>query len=377
MILPISALSRFCYAKIAKPILFASHPDTVHERLVKTGGLIGRAPFLQGIIHASWAYSNPAFLRTSIAGVEVQNPVGLSAGFDNNFTLIPLIKAVGFGYIEGGSITLHETTGNPRPWFHRLPYTKSLVVNKGLSNEGTERIVKRVLSYQPSIIKDFPVNISVAKTNSPNACSVSDAVKDYIGSLKIIQQRDAGSIITINISCPNTYGGEPFTTPDNLRSLLVAVDKLKLKKPLFLKMPSDLSWKSFKTLADIAAQHNVQGLTIHNLAKTRKDVDPRDTISDDIKGNLSGKPTWESSNECIRKTKIAYGERFVIIGVGGIFSAEDAYTKIKLGANAVELITGMIFNGPQLIGQINRGLVKLLKDDGYSHISQAVGADLR
>lgn len=343
---------------------------------MKVGGLVGKTPPLRGLVHACWAYSNNDYLKTKIAGVEVQNPVGLSAGFDNNFTLVPLIKSVGFGFIEGGSLTLHETPGNPRPWFHRLPHTRSLVVNKGLSNEGVDKIIARIEAYKPSMTQNFPINVSVAKTNSPGACTTSDAVDDYIGSLKQLKQHDTGSLITINISCPNTYGGEPFTTPKNLTALLKAVDRLKLKKPLFLKMPSDLSWKEFKALADIAATHNVQGLTIHNLAKTRKDVDPRDTLTKDIKGNLSGKPTWKTSNEFIKKTRQTYGDRFTIIGVGGIFSAEDAYTKIKLGADAVELITGMIFNGPQLIGQINKGIVNLLKADGYSNISQAVGADL-
>lgn len=377
MILPISAVSEFGYQRLIKPLLFKQKPDAVHERLVKTGQIVGNNRFLRWVLRTSWAYSNPRYLATNIAGVRVENPVGLSAGFDNDFTLPGLIKAVGFGYMEGGSLTLRETPGNPRPWFHRLPHTKSLVVNKGLSNDGVRKIVTRLRRYPANTFEHFPLNISVAKTNLPETCTDDDAIADYIGSLRIIQKASVGSLITINISCPNAYGGEPFTTPKRLNKLLGAIDELELSIPVFIKMPSDLNWEDFKALTDTAATHRVQGLTIHNLAKTREGIDPRDTISDDIKGNLSGKPTWKSSNELIKKTRLAYGDRFTIIGVGGIFSAEDAYTKIRLGADAVELITGMIFQGPQIIGRINRGLVKLLKNDGFSNIADAVGADLK
>jgi dihydroorotate dehydrogenase (fumarate) len=222
---------------------------------------------------------------------------------------------------------------------------------------------------------NFPLNISVAKTNSPKACTDTDAIADYTGSLKIIGEAGVGDMITLNISCPNTYGGEPFTTPSRLNRLLTEVDALNLVQPMFVKMPNNLPWEEFDQLLTVIARHQVKGVTISNLAKDRKKLSLKDPLPENIKGNLSGRPTWDLSNELIRKTYKKYHRRFVIIGVGGIFSAQDAYTKIKLGANVVELITGLIFEGPQLIGQINRDLVKLLKKDGYHNISQAVGVD--
>lgn len=326
-------------------------------------------------MRASWAYQQPARLSQSLLGLTFPNPVGLSAGFDKNFELARLIKAVGFGYMEGGSLTYEICAGNPRPWFYRLPKSQSLVVNAGLANQGVKRIADRIKRYPADLFHDFPLNISIAKTNSPQAVTDRAAVADYIGSMKHLQAKQLGQMYTLNISCPNTYGGQPFTTPERLELLLAAVDELGLQVPVFIKMPSHLDWPDFQKLTDVAARHAVAGLTIANLAY-RDQVKLKDPLPDSVKGKLSGKPTWARSNDLIRNTRLKYGERFVIIGVGGIFSAEDAYTKIRLGANLVELITGLIFEGPQLIGQINHGLVRLLERDGFENISEATGADL-
>lgn len=373
---PISSLSQSFYHYIAKPLLFRKKPDDVHAKLLKSGTRLQKFRFVRGVIHASWAYHNDAFLNQTLHGIHFKNPVGLSAGFDKNFELPPLLKSIGFGFMEGGSLTLHQCDGNPKPWFYRLPKTNSLVVHAGLANQGVKKIAKRIKSYPAQTFDAFPLNISVAKTNSKEAASEEDAIQDYIGSLTHLETEGLGDMFTLNISCPNTYGGEPFTTPKKLEKLLTATDKLHIKKPIFIKMPSNLVWDDFRQLLFVAEKHSVAGVTISNLQKDRSSVELKDELPDSVKGNLSGKPTWEVSNQLIRKTYEEFGHRFTIIGVGGIFSAEDAYTKIKLGASLVELITGMIFEGPQLIGEINRGLVSLLEKDGYKNISEAIGRDV-
>jgi dihydroorotate dehydrogenase (fumarate) len=363
------------YHGVVRPILFRRNPDAVHEHIHRLGARLQRVYGLPKVIHGLWAYQNTQFLEQKILGITFHNPVGLSAGFDKNFELPPILKSIGFGFMEGGSLTFEPCYGNPKPWFHRLPKSKSIVVNVGLANQGVSAIVKRLQRYPRNMFTNFPLNISVAKTNSPKACTDTDAIADYTGSLKIIGEAGVGDMITLNISCPNTYGGEPFTTPSRLNRLLTEVDALNLVQPMFVKMPNNLPWEEFDQLLTVIARHQVKGVTISNLAKDRKKLSLKDPLPENIKGNLSGRPTWDLSNELIRKTYKKYHRRFVIIGVGGIFSAQDAYTKIKLGANVVELITGLIFEGPQLIGQINRDLVKLLKKDGYHNISQAVGVD--
>ena len=374
MIKPISKASEYFYKYVAKPVAFRLHPDKVHDNLVKTAKTLQRFALYRLLLSWAWAYKNPKVLGQKIHGVYFANPVGLSAGFDTNFELAPTLKSIGFGSMEGGSLTFHPCKGNPRPWFHRLPKTKSIVVNKGLANDGVDSILAHIATYPQDTFNDFVLNISVAKTNTKDACTDEGAIADYIGSLKAIKKSDLGDIVTLNISCPNAYGGEPFTTPERLRKLLEAVDHVGLHQPIFIKMPSDKTWADFRKLLDIIVLHKISGVTIHNLMKTRDGIHAHDKISADIKGNLSGKPTQKTSNELIARTYKAYGKRLTITGVGGIFSAADAYEKIRLGATNLELITGLLFEGPQVVGQINLGLAEMLQKDGFTNISQATGS---
>lgn len=373
MIVIISRLSHFCYAKIAKPLLFRVPPDAVHARTISLGKRVQKNRFITTVLSTMWSYQNPAILSQTIKGLTFRNPVGLSAGFDKNFQLPPLMKAVGFGFMEGGSLTYRSYNGNLRPWFHRLPKTKAIVVNAGLANHGVAHIIPRIKKYPRAMFDDFPLNVSIAKTNSPHACTTATAIVDYIKSLTALEKANIGQLYTLNISCPNTFGGQPFTTPDLLEQLLSVVDDLKIKKPVFIKMPAHLPWKEFKKLTDVAKKHRIDGLIISNLIYREQAV-LKDPLSDSVKGKLGGAANTLIANDLIYRTRAHYKDRFVIIGVGGIFTAADAYEKIKCGANLVALITSLIYEGPALVGQINRDLVDLLHRDGYSHIHDAIGA---
>src|SRR5664279_601237 len=251
----LSKASTITYKKVVKPILFTQKPDAVHERLRKAGGHLQRVRAIRMLLRSTWSYKNLPRLEQTILGIHFRNPVGISAGFDKNFELAPLLKSIGFGFMEGGSLTYESCAGNPKPWFHRLPKTQSLVVHAGLGNQGVVRIVDRIKKYPRSTFTNFPLNISVAKTNSQSAANESDAIADYIGSLKHIKQARVGDMITLNISCPNTYGGEPFTTPARLENLLKSVDKVVLDQPIFIKMPADLDWADFDALLAVSYTH--------------------------------------------------------------------------------------------------------------------------
>jgi dihydroorotate dehydrogenase len=183
--------------------------------------------------------------------------------------------------------------------------------------------------------------------------------------------------VTLNVSCPNAFGGETFTNPARLEHLLTAVDGLHVTKPIFIKLGADLSSGDVDAIVDVADRHRVDGFIFSNLTKDyhRPDIDQSE-ISTDMKGGISGKPVAALSNALIAHVYARTRKKYVLVGCGGIFSAEDAYEKIRSGASLVQLITGMIFEGPQLIGEINRGLVDLLKKDGFSTISEAVGAKI-
>lgn len=360
------------YKHVAKPVLFKQDPDGVHKRMVRSAKMVQKTP---GLKHAPklWAHQSPV-LGQDILGLHIKNPVGLSAGFDKNIELAPTIKAVGFGFMTGGSVTAAPCAGNPKPWFHRLPHTKSLMVHAGLPNAGVAAVARTIGNYSKTVFAEMPLIVSVAKTNNAETVSDEVAIADYCHSLQVLELQGRTAIYEVNISCPNTYGGEPFTSPRRLDLLLTAIDALKLTHPVLVKMPINKSWDEFKELTDVIARHDVQGLSIGNLLHDRSGVDKRDGLTPDILGNLSGKPTKKISTDLIFNTYRTYGDRFVIVGIGGIFSAKDAYDKIRAGASVVALITGMIFEGPQLIGEINAGLEKYLKRDGYATISEAVGA---
>lgn len=378
MILPISKLSSLIYRHIAKPLLFKLSPDEAHERMIKAGSEVQRIGFLRGLMRWVWAYRNKEKLSQELCGLEFQNPLGLSAGLDKNFEIAGVVSSIGFGQMEGGSVTFESSAGNPKPWFYRLPKSKSIVVHAGLPNQGINKILPRIARYSSKQISNMKINVSVAYTNKKQTRTEQEAIADYIGSLETIKKSSKNvDLVTLNISCPNTYGGEPFTTPAKLGRLLKAVDSVGLDMPIFIKMPSDKTEAEFEDLIDVVLKHNIQGVTIANLFKDRKNAQISDKLPDSVLGNLSGKPTFDRSNQLI---KIAYRKakgKLVISGVGGVFSAEDAYFKIRSGANLVQMITGLMFEGPQIVGQINRGLVKLLERDGFSNVSQAVGADIK
>jgi len=319
-----------------------------------------------------WSYRNDETLSQQLHGIEFINPIGLSAGFDKEVELLPLMKSIGMGYMIGGSVTAKSCEGNARPWYQRLPALQSLVVHAGLPSSGVKAVQKRIRAYPAHRMQDFPLSVSVAKTNGAETAKDAQGIEDYLETARILKDEPNISLFEINISCPNAFGGEPFTTPERFARLLKRVEELDIKKPVFVKMPIDLSWIQFQALLDVAVKHGVSGVTIGNLRKDRNGLDLPSGIQ---AGGLSGAPTRQLSTELIRQTYRQYGDKLTIIGVGGVFNAEDAYEKIRAGASLVALITGMIFEGPQVVGAINAGLVDMLKRGGCTSISQAIGSD--
>jgi len=352
--------------------MFLLSPDNAHSLVVNILAVSGRIPGVSAVVGVLLTRRHRT-LETEWKGMKFSSPVGLSAGLDKNGQIVPMMRALGFGFSEVGSVTAEPCKGNDRPWFYRLPKTGSLVVHVGLANHGVKKILERLHAMPEKIQNNYPTILSVARTNSEDASGVEDGIVDYVTSIKAAKKSPAIQMVEVNISCPNAFGGQTYTTPELLDKLLAAIDKVKLKKPLFIKMPIDLSWPKTKKLLDVAVTHGVTGVTMSNLTKQREKVEFLEPLPDSVKGGLSGAPLRERSTELVAKTYKAYGDELIIIGVGGVMSADDAYDKIKAGATFVELVTGLIMKGP-FIEELNSGLVELLKKDGYSHISEAVGA---
>jgi len=362
------SLTNKIYKYLIKPLAFRQDPEETHNSAIRLGKIISSNLFLQSALSSAYNYQNP-LLEQSLLGIQFKNPVGLAAGFDKNAEIIPAMQSIGFGFTEVGATTAKSCEGNIGIRLKRFPENKSLWINLGLNNQGTDSIYQRLNLFSPKV----PVGINIAKTNCKETANPEVAISDYVYSIKKFSSLKSISYLTINISCPNAYGGQPFSDPKLLSSLLNEVSKLKISKPVFLKLSPDLNKKTIDKIILLSKKHKISGFICSNLTKSKN-----------LKsGGFSGLPVQEKSNSLIsyvyKKTHLNPKSKKqnynpIIIGVGGIFSAEDAYKKIKLGSNLVQLITGMIYEGPSLINEINRNLSILLKRDGFKNITEAVGS---
>lgn len=357
------------YRAVLKPGFFHLDPEFVHDRMTHAGRVLGSTAPTRAITRGMFGYRHP-MLRQSVAGIDFVNPVGLAAGFDKEGRLVNILPNVGFGFMEIGSVTGRPCPGNAKPRLWRLPKSRSLVVHYGLKSDGAEVVSARLRNVQPR----FPLGMSIAKANLAACDDLTAGVADYVQAATKLTPLAA--YVTVNISCPNTSGGEPFVRPENLEILLQALDPIVRGRPTFIKLPAYLTAEDIRNILAVARRHQITGFVCTNLTKDRNNPAIRDAYVPP-RGGLSGKVVEQLANDTLAEVARQSQGQFVLIGVGGIFSAADAYKKIRLGASLVQLITGMIYRGPQLISEINSGLVQQLRRDGFKNISEAVGADLK
>ena len=350
------------YKNILRPILFKLDSEFVHNRFIFLGKFLS-ATRLSKLLGLFLIYKNKK-LSQNILGIEFDSPVGLSAGFDKNAELTSLMPYIGFGFMEVGSITNKPCLGNKKPRLHRLIKEKAIIVNYGLANKGADKISKKIRGRNFGI----PIGLSIAKTND-SSIKGEESVNDYFESFRKL--KGLGNYITINISCPNTGDGRSFEDPKLLENLLIKIKKIREKEIIFLKISPDLSKSKIDKIISLAKKYKINGFVISNLTKDRSKLKKDSKLK--YRGGISGLPTRKKSNEMIKYVYQKTKGEFVIIGVGGIFNGADAYEKIKSGANLVQLITGMIYEGPTVIKKINKELVELLEQDGYDNIGKAVG----
>ncbi len=362
--------SAFLYKYFAKPLFFRCDPEWIHHAMVGAGAKIARFPGGSQILSAWLSYKNP-ILEQNILGITFPNPLGLSAGFDKNGDLLHVMESVGFGFMEIGSVTAKPCVGNPSPRLWRLPKSSALLVWYGLANKGAEALVKKLAKHRSSA--KIPVGINVARTNDLTTVSREDAIRDYCTSCTLLAPY--ATYLTINISCPNSCDGEAFTRPEALEDLLHAIDALNLHIPIFLKLPLDQSDDEALELVNIANAHRIAGFIVANLHKTftSQDIHPdeRQVLT---KGGISGKPNFPIMCHRLKILFQATKGSKILIASGGIFTADDAYTAISYGASLVQIITSMIYEGPQNIGVITKGLAERLEKEHLS-LSQLIGKD--
>ncbi len=353
------------YKQALKPVLFRFDPESVHQGFTKVGVSLGKHALGRAVTRSLFYYAHPS-LTSTVAGISFPNPVGLAAGFDKNAQLHKILPEIGFGFAELGSITGERCAGNPRPRLFRVPRDRSILVNYGLYNYGAQAISRRLQYTRFSI----PIGFSVAKTNDPSL-NTEQGIADYVKAYRMMHP--LGSYTTINVSCPNTADGQTFGHPENLSRLLAALAKEPHQKPIFLKIKPDMTPSQLKEVISIVDKYTwVTGFIISNLTMHREGLktskEALDALS--LKGGLSGKAVCDRATDVIRSVSKQTDK--IIIGCGGIFNGKDAYEKLKSGASLVQMVTGLIYEGPGVVSKINRQLVDLLQADGYGRISEVV-----
>ena len=367
------------YQRFVRPLLFRCDPERIHEQTLALAERVGSSALGRHLLASLFAYAD-ARLSTQVGGLHFANPLGMAAGFDKNGRVIQALAAMGFGFVEVGSVSAHPSAGNPRPRLFRLPLDEAIVVNYGVPNDGASVVADRVSQASASSAGPRPIavplGINLVETNTGRAIEPDAVVAELATALVPFVGR--ASYIAFNLNCPNTTGGvSPFTGGEHLRDLLrecAAIDGLP---PIFLKLtahtdPARLDWM----LEAVDPFAFVKGFIFNLPPGTNYPLKSPAHLVGPLPGTLCGRPVQALIDETVR---FWYGridrQRHAIIGVGGISSARDAYRKIRLGASLVQLYSALIFRGPSIVRQINAGLAHLLERDGFSQVSDAVGID--
>ena len=350
------------YQKIIRPVLFQISPETAHE--------IGIEALKIGLSSetahkfAAKKFASESFGEIERFGLQFKNPIGIAAGFDKNGVVVNQLAALGFGFVEVGTVTFNPQKGNEKPRMFRLPEDKALINRLGFNNEGTLKVVERLKKIQPNCI--LGVNIGKNK-DVPNDA----AIENYLASFDLAYE--VADYIAVNVSSPNTPNLRELQKAENLEELLSALQKRNRElsdKPLIVKIAPDLSETEIEAIADTALRLDLSGIIATNTTINRENL--KTNINES--GGLSGRPLQTKSTEVIAKIYKYTKGKMPIIGVGGIFTAEEAFEKIAAGACLIQAYTGFVYQGISFARDINFGLKKMLKERGFNKLDDAVGS---
>jgi len=360
------------YKTFLNPLLFSFDPESSHQFMSKRITMLERSKALYSFVHRKCSVEDER-LEMNVFGTTFSNPIGLAAGFDKNASLVRAIPAFGFGFIEIGSVSALPWEGNPKPRLFRLPKDKALINRLGLDNIGAERVKERLLEGKCPV----PLGINIVKTPDP-AIVGEAAVEDFSRCYTMLHHY--ASYVTLNISCPNTADGKTFEDTASLGRLLDAITVERRRrtehkeKPLLVKLSPDLSDEQLAKVVDTCRRHDVSGFVCANTTLKRDGLKTdASKIQNMGRGGLSGKPLRKPALAMLKKVYQLTRGKVPLIGVGGIFTADDAYERIKAGASLVQLYTGFVYEGPYAVKRINQGLLKLMEKDGVDSLQKLVG----
>jgi dihydroorotate dehydrogenase len=356
------------YRSLLRPILFRLPPESAHELALHALPLlckfVGR-PF------------ESEMLNTDLFNLCFRNPVGLAAGFDKDGVALESLAALGFGFIEAGTVTFHPQPGNPKPRMFRLAEDQALINRAGFNNGGAAAFVQHVEHHPPD---NCILGISIGKSK---ITPLEEATADYLASFDLVYK--LADYVAINVSSPNTPQLRELQQSEQLTSLLVALQtrnrelqeryKRATPVPLLVKISPDLEPRELEIIVDVIQRLQIDGIIATNTTTSRDNLrTDRTAVEACGAGGLSGKPLTRRATQMIADLYRLTNGRIPLIGVGGIFTAEDAWEKICAGASLVQLYTGFIYKGPLIVRQINEGLVEILRREGFTNVAGAVGS---
>ena len=366
------------------PILLStvkSDPETAHRQMLKT------LNNLEINRHSIWASLTIKQLEKSFCvrdsrleqtlwGLDFNNPFGLAAGFDKDGTAAGMWSSFGFGFAELGAVTLHSQPGNPRPRMFRLPEDKAALNRMGANNLGAAVMadtLARIWKRQP---RKIPIGINLCKSK---IASIEDAAADYVGSFEYLQ--DVADYFVVNVSSPNTPGLRSLQAVEQLEPIISGLQTANNQhKPILIKIAPDLDWQDIKNILNLATNYNLSGVIATNTTIRRDGLhtdilkETGNSIKDEA-GGISGLPVKQRATKVIRFIYEETNGNLPIVGVGGIFNADDAWEKIVAGASILQVYTGWVYEGPWLVERVLSGLLAKLEEKGLNSISEAVGLE--
>jgi len=353
------------YRSLVRPLLFRLPPETAHELALHSLSLLPARLIARRV--------NAPALSIKRFGLTFSNPIGLAAGFDKNGIALQPLAALGFGFIEAGTVTYHPQPGNPRPRLFRLSEDLALINRAGFNNQGAAAFARRVAEHRPECV----LGVSIGKSK---ITPLENAVEDYLASFELVYK--LADYIAVNVSSPNTPQLRELQQSQQLEKLLSALQarrsELQKHVPLLVKLSPDLERYDLETIVEVIERLKIDGIIATNTTVSRENLrTDAARVAACGEGGLSGKPLKDKSTQMIAELYELTGGRIPLIGVGGIFTAEDAWEKISAGASLVQLYTGFIYQGPGIAQQISEDLAKILAREGFPNLDAAVGCNLK
>ena len=347
------------YKMILRNLLFLLPPEIAHSLAIT---MLKKMPCRKPI-------ELPESLNVNFFGNKLRSPVGLAAGFDKNAEVIRSMLSLGFGFIEAGTVTKHPQYGNKKPRIFRLIEDEGIINRLGFNNKGIDYFFKQI---DETKLDDCVFGINIGKNSTSK-----DQISDYVDLVKMVYGKS--SYIVLNISSPNTPNLRNLHNKQEISELLQSIT-LPRKSidnsgsiPIILKISPDINQQTKENIAEFALEYKIDGLIVSNTTVSRDNLHSH---HNEI-GGLSGRPLFKLSTGLVSDMYKLTNGKTLLIGCGGISSGADAYKKIKAGASLVQLYTALIYQGPQVVNKINLELAELIRRDGLSNISEAVGCDCK